>query len=308
MKILITPRSFGKNNPNLFTQLENKGLEIIKNDTGGILTEEKICQMIKDCSGIILGVDPMNKNVLSKAPKLKTIAKYGVGTDNIDLEFCKEHNIKVSKTIGANSNAVADYAFAMMLAVARKITVIDKACRNKDWSKVTSIDIYGKKLGIIGLGAVGKCLAKRAKGFDMQILAHDIFWDNDFASQYCIQKVDIDTIFKEADVISLHTNLTDETRNLVNKKRLNYMKKTAILINTARGELVDESALLEALIENQIFGAGIDVFTKEPPEDPRWFELNNIILGSHTSSSTIQATNDMGQMAVNNLLNDLGIS
>lgn len=159
-KVLVTPRSFGKNDPTLFDQLKAGGFEVVRNDTGAILSEETICRMIADCDAVILGVDPCNKNVLDHAPKLKAIARYGVGLDNIDLEECKKRGISVTRTVGANSNAVADFAFGLMLAVARKIVLIDNKCRKQDWSKNTGIDVFGKTLGIIGLGAVGKCVAR----------------------------------------------------------------------------------------------------------------------------------------------------
>ena len=131
---------------------------------------------IRDVAGIIVGVDPLDKDVIDAAPNLKAIAKYGVGTDNIDTEYAKSKGIPVSITAGANSNAVADYTFALMLAVARKITLINDMCHEKKWTKVLGSDIYGKTLGILGLGAIGKGVAKRAQGFDMKILAYDLYW------------------------------------------------------------------------------------------------------------------------------------
>ena len=234
VKILVTPRSFGKNNHELFDILRDAGLGVIRNDTGGILSEEAVKEKLAPCEGVILGVDPMNASVLAAAPKLRAIAKYGVGLDNIDLEACKARGIAVSRTVGANSNAVADYALTLMLTVARKAALIDRRCREKDWSKITGIDLYGKTLGIVGLGAIGKCVARRARGFDMKILAHDIAWDEAYAQEAGIERADVDRICREADFITLHTLLTDETRNLINAQRLAAMKKTAVLINTAR--------------------------------------------------------------------------
>ena len=305
MKVLVTPRSFGKNNPELFDRLRDAGLEVVRNDTGGILSEAAMKEKVADCEGVILGVDPMNAAVLACAPKLKAIAKYGVGLDNIDLGACKERGISVSRTVGANSNAVADDAFALMLAVARKVAFIDRRCRARDWSKISGIDIYGKTLGIIGLGAVGACVAKRARGFDMRVLAHDVVWDDARAKELGVERADVDTICREADVITLHAALTPENRHMINAGRLAAMKSTAILVNTARGDLVDETALLAALKENRIYGAGIDVFVQEPPENPDWYGLDNLVMGAHGASSTSGATALMGHMAVDNLLRDL---
>lgn len=308
MKILVTPRSFGKTNPELFDRLTQAGLEVVRNDTGGILSADQMREKLAGCQGVILGVDPMSADVLAAAPELRAIAKYGVGLDNIDLEACKQRGIAVSRTVGANSNAVADYALTLMLMVARKAGLIDRRCREKDWGKITSIDLYGKTLGIVGLGAIGRCVVKRAQGFGMKILGHDIAWDEAWASAEGVERADMDRICREADFITLHTVLTDETRNCISTGRIAMMKKTAVIINTARGGLIDETALLAALQEGRIYGAGLDVFEQEPPADPAWYALDNLVMGSHCSSSTAGATETMGRMAVDNLLRDLGLS
>ncbi len=308
MKILVTPRSFGKTNPELFDRLTQAGLEVVRNDTGGILSADQMREKLAGCQGVILGVDPVSADVLAAAPELRAIAKYGVGLDNIDLEACKQRGIAVSRTVGANSNAVADYALTLMLMVARKAGLIDRRCREKDWGKITSIDLYGKTLGIVGLGAIGRCVVKRAQGFGMKILGHDIAWDEAWASAEGVERADMDRICREADFITLHTVLTDETRNCISAGRIAMMKKTAVIINTARGGLIDETALLAALQEGRIYGAGLDVFEQEPPADPAWYALDNLVMGSHCSSSTAGATETMGRMAVDNLLRDLGLS
>lgn len=307
MKVLVTPRSFGKTDPSLFNRLAEAGLEVVRNENGGILDEEAIIALIGDCEGVILGVDPFNKKVIDAAPKLKVISRYGVGLDNVDLQECARRGIKVTRTLGAIENAVADYAFALMLGVARRVCLIDRRCRENDWKKITSLDVYGKTLGIIGLGAVGKCVARRAKAFEMRILGHDINWDKVFASEYGIVRSSLEEIFATADFITLHCSLTDETRHLVNSERLSTMKRSAILINTARGRLVDDAALLLALQEERIYGAGLDVFDHEPPEDPAWRSLDNVILGSHCASSTKGAVERMGNLAVDNLFQALNI-
>lgn len=307
MKVLVTPRSFGKTDPGLFDRLREAGLEVIRNETGGILDEGAMKELIAPCEGVILGVDPMNAAVLDAAPGLRAIAKYGVGLDNIDLAACEARGIKVSRTVGANSDAVADYAFALMLGVARRVAFIDRRCRERDWGKVTTIDVHGKTLGIIGLGAIGRRVAKRARGFDMRVLASDSVWDADFAGASGIVRADADRICRECDFITLHCLLNDETRNIINAARIASMKPTAVLVNTARGGLIDEAALLAALKAGRIWGAGLDVFAHEPPEDPDWYSLDNVIMGSHCSSSTAGAVNLMGTMAVDNLLRDLGL-
>lgn len=308
MKVLATPRSFGKNNPELFDRLRDAGLEVVRNTTGGILSAGQMRELLADCDGLILGVDPVDASVLAAAPRLRAIARYGVGLDNVDLAACEARGIRVSRTVGANSEAVADYTLALMLAVARQVALIDRRCRRRDWSKITSLDLHGKVVGLIGLGAVGRRVARRCgAGFGMTVLGNDIRWDAAWAAENHVEQADPDRIFREADVISLHTGLDDSTRHLVDARRLALMKPTAILINTARGELVDSDALLEALEQRRLYGAGLDVFEQEPPQDPRWYRLDNIVMGSHCSSSTSGAVAAMGHMAVDNLLRDLGL-
>lgn len=304
-KILTTPRSYGKNMPELFAQLEAAGYEVVKNTTGGILDKETMKEMIADCAGVIVGVDPLDAEVLACAPKLRAIAKYGVGVDNIDLKYCEEHGIKVSRTVGANSEAVADYAMTLIMAVARKAVMIDRRCRRKDWGKISTRDISGATIGIFGLGAIGKHVAKRAQGFGMHVLAYDPYWPEEYAKEHDIVRADAETIFRNADFISLHLPLMESTKNFVGEKEIAMMKKDAVLINTARGGLIDEAALLKALKEERIYGAGIDAFAQEPPEDEAWFELDNVVLGSHCAASTRGATENMGRMATENVLRDL---
>ena len=304
-KILTTPRSYGKNMPELFEQLEAAGYEVVKNTSGGILEREEMKRLIADCDGIIVGVDPLDADVLACASKLRAVAKYGVGVDTIDLDYCKAHNIKVSRTVGANSEAVADYAMTLMMAVARKAVLIDRKCRKLDWSKISTRDVSHATLGLFGLGAIGKHVAKRAQGFGMKVLAYDPYWPEEYAKANDIEQADAETIFRNADFISLHLPLMESTKNFVGEKEIAMMKKDAVIINTARGGLIDEAALLKALKEERIYGAGIDAFAHEPPEDEAWFELDNVVIGSHCAASTTGATQNMGRMATENLLRDL---
>ena len=287
--------------------LQAAGLEVVRNETGGILDKEGMKAMLADCDGVIVGVDPMDAEVIAAAPKLKAIAKYGVGVDNIDLEAAKARGIKVSRTVGANSEAVADYAMALILAVARKTVLIDSRCRQKDWKKITTRDVTGATIGILGLGAIGRNVAQRAQGFGMKVLAHDPFWNKEYAAAHNITKATPDGIFAQCDIISLHLPLMPETENFIGAAELAKMKPDAILVNTARGGLIDENALLDALEAGKIYGAGIDAFSSEPPKDPRWFTLENVVLGSHCAASTSGASRNMGRMATENLIRDLGL-
>lgn len=308
MKILITPRSFGKYNlDDIKTKLDSLGIDYHINDLGRSLNEDEMTAALKDVDGVIVGVDPLNKKVLEAAPNLKAIAKYGVGLDNIDLDYCKEKSIKISKTVGANSNAVADYTFALLLAVARKVVLLDRKARDNDYSKVISTDVYGKKIGVLGLGAIGKGVVKRAAGFGMDIYGYDIYEDKEFNSQYNIKFTSVDEILNKCDFVTLHLPLSKDTKHIINKDNLNKCKRDLILINTARGGLVDEKELYEALNTKQIFGAGLDVFENLDKPYEKLLELENVVLGNHTAASTLDATNNMTNMALENLLTDLGI-
>jgi len=307
MKVLVTPRSFGKCERLPFEILEDCGIQIVTNNSGGIMSEEQMKKAIADCDGVIIGVDPLNAEVLSAAPKLRAVAKYGVGVDNIDMDYCLRKEIPVSRTIGANSAAVADYTFALMLALSRKVITIDAECRKGNWNKITTSDVAGKTIGLIGLGAIARQMVTRAKGFDMKVMAFDVFWDDAYAKYHQITRADVDTICKECDFICLHVPLLPETQNMIGKEQLSIMKPSAYIVNTARGGLIDEDALLIALKEKWIAGAGLDAFRQEPPECREWFTLDNVVLGSHCAASTIGASNTMSKMAAENIIVDLGI-
>jgi D-3-phosphoglycerate dehydrogenase len=308
MKVLITPRSFGLYDGVPVVNLYSKGLKVVRNETGGIMSEADLKAAIAGVDGVIVGVDPLTADVMSAAPGLKAVAKYGVGMDNIDLGYCEEHGVKVSKTVGANTDAVADYTFALMLALARDVISIDRDCRDRDWTKTPTLDVAGRALGLVGLGAIGKAVARRARGFGMSIIAYDVDWDADFAAEYDVRRAqDIGAVMRKSDFVSLHLPLTEETKHIIDADMIKLMRTGAFIVNTARGGLIDEDALLDALLRGIVGGAGIDVFEEEPPSDERWYDLPHIILGSHCAASTVGAIVAMSAMAVDNLIRDLGV-
>lgn len=302
-RVLVTPRSFGKHSEEPLNLLRGEGIEIVMNPYGRILTQEEMMREVADIDGVIIGVDPLNREVLQQASRLKVISKYGVGTDNIDIQFAKERGIPVTVTPGANSDAVADYALALMLAAARKVPLIDRECRKRNWSKITTVDVWQKTLGLIGMGQIGKGVALRAKGFNMKTIAYDVVPDVDFAAKHGLIYMDsIESVLREADFISLHLPLTQQTHHLIRAEHFAIMKANAVLINTARGGLIDEEALYKALKKGQIWGAGIDVFEQEPPSNLDLLTLDNMVIGSHSAASTFQAVDNMGNQAANNLI------
>jgi D-3-phosphoglycerate dehydrogenase len=272
------------------------------NPFGRILSKQEMIELISEVDAIIVGVDPLDQDVLSHARQLKVIAKYGVGTDNIDVDYATSRGIPITVTQGANVDAVADYTLALMLAVARRIVPIDRACRIGDWGKITTLDVSGKTLGIVGLGNIGKAVAKRAAGFDMRVLAFDVYRDEAYAARHGIEYVPFDELLRQSDFISLHAPLNDKNRYLISYEQFEWMKRTAIVVNTARGGLIDEQALLWALREERIWGAGIDVFEREPPETPELLQLDNLVIGSHCAASTVQAIENMGVLAAGSVI------
>ncbi|WP_020618065.1 phosphoglycerate dehydrogenase [Paenibacillus daejeonensis] len=304
--VLVTPRSYGKHSTEPIELLRQAGCEVRLNPHGRILTKEEMREAIQGVHAIVVGVDPLDRDVLQAAEQLRLIVKYGVGTDNIDLQAAAERGIPVLTTPGANTEAVADYTFGLMLAAARRIVPIDSGCRSLDWRKQTTIDVSGRTLGLVGLGQIGKAVVRRAGGFGMQIIAFDAYRDETFAAQHAVRYADtLDELLAQADFVSLHVPLTGDTRHLIGREQLGSMRQSAVLINTARGGLIDEEALLEALQQQKIWGAGLDVFEQEPPARPELLTLDNLVIGSHCAASTVQAIDNMGHLAARHILDYL---
>jgi len=305
MKILITPRSFASISKNPMEMLEEKGYEIIKNETGKLLNEKEMLILIKDVDGIIIGIDDLNARIIKQAHNLKVISKYGVGVDNIDIKAATTQEIVVTNTPKANIDAVADLTFALMLALARRIPEADRETKAGNWKKFIGTSVWRKKLGVIGLGKIGRQVVKRARGFEMEILCYDIIQDEEFARQFGVRYVDLETLLKESDYITIHIPLNNATKGIIGYKELEMINENAFLINTSRGGIIDEKALYDALKNNKIKGAALDAYEKEPPENSPLVELENIIMTSHNGAYTKEAINNMGIQAAQNLIDVL---
>jgi len=303
-RLLVTPTSYGKNDPRLKSELEAQVGEVIYNLTGKPLTSAEIAALLPGIDGYIAGLDQIDRAALEKADHLKVICRYGVGYDNVDLAAAAEKGIVVTNTPGANSASVAELALALMLALARQVPEADKAVHQGKFPRLNGASIEGKTVGILGLGAIGKQLARRLVGFDCQILAYDPLPNREFCRQYKVELIEsIDTILPRADFVSLHLPLLPETRGLVNSAFLGKMKKGAYLVNTARGEVVDEQALLMALQSGHLKGAGLDAFAVEPPPaDHPLLALPQVIATPHLGAQTDGATNNMGWLAMRDCL------
>lgn len=235
--------------------------------------------------------------LLDQCPGLKAVAKLGVGLDTIDIPAATQKRVLVFNTPGTNTQAVADHTFALILSAARKILYCDRSLRENRWehTKIMGFEIWGKTLGLIGLGAIGRAVAKRAKGFEMHVVAHDPFWPDAFAREYGIERLELKPLLKTSDIVSIHSPLTPENKGLFNARTLSLMKPSAFLINTARGEIVHEADLYQALKEGKLAGAGIDVFEQEPPMHSPLMALENVVLSPHTAAFTQDALKNMSQ-------------
>ncbi|NLW56644.1 MAG: phosphoglycerate dehydrogenase [Firmicutes bacterium] len=301
-KILITPRTFGTIDTEPLEVLRNQGYELVSNPFGRLLTEKEMIDLISDVDAIIVGLDPLSVEVISAAPRLKIISKYGIGVDNIAVDFATQQKIMVTNTPGANSSAVAELTMGLILDVARKISFSDRQLRQNQWGKYLGFELKDKTLGVIGTGQIGKEVAVRAKGLGMKLIGYDLIPDYQWARTVDAVYSSLDELLSSADVISLHLPLADDTYHLISEREFALMKETAILINTARGGIVDEKALLRALEEKEIAGAGLDVYEQEPPTDSPLRSLDNVVLTSHIGAHTFEAIARMGRMAVENVV------
>jgi len=308
-KILVTPKSYGTYKHKAYPLLTAAGYEIIENTTGRTMTEQEIIDYAQqDVVGIIIGVDPLPASVLEKCKDLAAVSKYGVGMDNIDLKKAAELNIKVNNAVGTNNISVAEHAIALMFTIGRKIPFAAASVKAGGWGRAIGCELTGKKVGLIGGGQIGKEVAKRAVGLGMNVSIYDpYFKDTDFLHQYGITLMDnLNTLFIESDFISLHLPATETTKGMINETTLKLMKPSAYLINTSRGELVDEAALYEALVNKTIAGAAQDVFSSEPPaKDNALIALDNFILTPHIGAFTNEAVERMVMVSTQNLLNML---
>jgi len=302
--VLIEARPFCAFDNTPMDQLKDSGMNLIDMRGSGV-GDPKFVEALKQADAILCGNDLMvNDEVLDMAPGVKAIAKMGAGLDTVDIDAASRHDAIVFHTPGANNQAVADHTFALMLNVARKINYCDQSLRAKRWehTKIMGLEIWQKTLGLIGLGAIGRCVALRAKGFAMQVVAHDPYWPEEFAAEQGIERVDIEELLKVSDVISIHAPLTPENRGMIDAKALQTMKTTAILINAARGGIVNEADLYQGLKDKVIAGAGIDVFENEPPSDSPLLELDNVVLTPHTAAFTFEGMNNMSVGVVAQLI------
>jgi glyoxylate reductase len=306
MKVFITRKI-----PTQGLDLLRKEFTITVNSDNYVLSKEEIIKGIKGRDGLLcLLTDPIDREVIYAEPKLKMIASYAVGYDNIDISAATERGIPVSNTPGVLTETTAELTWALLFSVARRIVEGDTFTREgkfKGWEPLLMLgqDVTNKTLGIIGTGRIGTAFALKSKGFQMKVIYTDELRNEQLERELEAKKVPLSYLLKESDFVSIHVPLTKATYHLIGEKELKMMKKTAILLNTARGPIIDETALITALKEHWIFGAGLDVYEHEPKISKELKKLNNVILQPHTGSGTIETRTKMALMAAENLIEGL---
>jgi len=305
-RIFIATSSFSENSEKPLRLLKKHNLTIKVNPLNRKLTPEELIYYGGDALGIIAGTESYSKSMIEQLKELIIISRLGKGMDNIDITSAREKGVKVLQTKTTPAPAVSELVLGLILNIARKICQSDKALKKGKWKKQMGSLVQGKTLGIIGLGSIGKSLVKLVKGFNFHILAYDICQDETFAAENGVVYCDLDKLFLESDIVSIHMNLTNESKGLISRKLLKKMKADSIIINTSRGEIVDENALYSALKNGKLAGAGLDVFEQEPYSGPLT-ELENVVLTPHIGSYAKEIRVQMEIEAANNIIKGLSL-
>lgn len=302
-RILLTTTSFQDTPGSHHELLKGTGWEIIT--ARGPLNEADTLALVGEVDGYICGDDAITRKVLEKArPRLRVLSKYGIGVDKIDVAAATEMGIPVCFTPGVNHTTVAEHCFALLLALYKNLIAEVDITRSGKWKRLIGHEIMGKRIGIVGLGRIGKEVAIRAHAFGLEITGHDLYWPEAFADQYGVRKAaSLEELFETSDIISLHTNLTEETRDMINLQSLSRMKDGVIIINCARGELVSTSAMVHGLKIGKVGGYGTDVLDAEPPPaDHPLLHEPNCIVTPHIGSRTYESVVRQATASVQNLI------
>jgi phosphoglycerate dehydrogenase-like enzyme len=300
-KVLITAMTLSGNQGPYYQVLRDAGLEPVFARRGGQLTEDELMAALGGISATVCGSEPYTARVLAAHPGLRVIARVGVGYDAVDLAAATRHGVAVTITPGTNQDAVAEHAFSLILGLAKDVVPSHLGTRAGRWPRATTRPVRGSTLGIAGLGRIGKAMALRGAAFGMKLLAYDPVPDTAFAAAHGVTLVPLDRLLAESDYLSLHLPLTEQSHHLINRQTLARMKPGAFLINTARGGLVCEADLVEALRSGRLAGAGLDVYEQEPPPPGPLFELDNVLLTPHAAGTDTRSLADMAQSAAESI-------
>ncbi len=270
-------------------KLQAAGLELAYNTLGRPYTREEFLAAIPSCFATIAGAERYDEALLAAADKLELIARFGVGYDTVDVDAATRRGVTLAMAFGTNHESVADLALALMSSVVCRLDSYSRLVKSGGWGAESHASMYGATVGIVGLGRIGRAVARRCQGFNMRVLANDIKPDPDYARAHGIELVDLATIFRESDIVTLHCSAGPATDDLINRERLALMKPGAFLINTARGSMVDEPALLDALQQGRLGGAGLDVFKVEPAKGSAILSAPNIVCTPHAAGGNARS-------------------
>ncbi|MGH2278589.1 phosphoglycerate dehydrogenase [Aliarcobacter sp. ERUVET-7] len=300
MKITVTSPSFSSNRTlqqEIYKYFPNAKLNL----DGKRFNKKDLIEYIKDADAIIVGLEPIDKEVLEQCPNLKIVSKYGVGLNNIDLEACKKRDITIGWTGGVNKLSVAEMTLGYMLMLCRNLFITSNELKNGIWNKSGGFQLSEKRIGIIGVGYIGKELIRLLKPFNCEILVNDIINQEQYYKENNLKEVSKEEIFKTCDIVTIHTPFDSTTDNLINKKVFETMKNSSFIINSARGGIINEDDLKYALLNNLIAGAAVDAYVEEPPSDKELLSLPNLICTPHIGGNSREAVEAMGLSAINHL-------
>lgn len=306
MKILVTPRSVTRSGHPTLQRLEAAGWEITFCTKGKMPDEAELLRLVPDCVGWLAGVEPISERVLESAKQLKAISRNGTGVDNIDQQAAKRLGIRILRAEGANAQGVAELTVGLTLALVRSIPFSDRHLKAAGWERRKGIELQGRVMGLVGCGKIGQRVAVMATGLGMRVVGHDPYPDETFAEPEDFRYASLDEVFAEADVLSLHCPPPSDGKPLVDPRRIDAMKDGVYLVNTARADLLDDPAVLDALDSGKITGVALDAYRKEPPGSDPLVQHEKVIATPHIGAFTEESVTRAVEVAVENLLEVLG--
>lgn len=302
-KVLVTATNYSTYCAAAKALLEENGIEVIENPYGRPMTREELLAVIGDINGVVVGVDTWNEEIFAHAPKLRAMARFGVGVDNIDLAAAKAHGIRVTNAKGMNSNPVAELTVGLILSTLRNVPAFNASIREGKWDRFMGRDLAGMTVGLLGFGDIAQRVAKKLSGFDVSICAYDLYPNLEKAKELNVEMVSMEEVLHRADVVCMHLPSLPSTHHIMDARTFGMMKDCSYFINTARGALVDETALAQALRSGKLKAAAIDVFEQEPVRgDNPLFALPNLFATPHTAAETYDTYHNVGLATARQLL------
>ncbi|GAA2970639.1 D-3-phosphoglycerate dehydrogenase [Microbacterium terrae] len=303
MKVLVTPTSLCRQPDSAALESLRRAVgEVVLNPFGRPMTESELIDALPGVDGVIAGLDDYSADALAAADRLRVVARYGVGTNNVDLDAARARGIVVTRTPGANALAVAELAVGLTFAVARGIPRLDAAVRAGDWPRGEGRELTGGVFGVVGFGAIGRLVAERARGIGMTPIAYDPMLPDEVFAAAGVERCDLDDLCRRSDVLSLHVPLLPETRHLLDERRLALLPADAIVVNTARGGLIDEAAARAALDAGRIYGVAIDAYETEPPSASPLVGHPRVVSTPHSGGHTREAVARMSEQSIDDLI------